>query len=106
MINNLDELKKILKEINDKDINFIPYFYTKKEDRPDITDEFVKEKIKDIDNTLGFQYQIVKEKERYRIGIKLSNKYKLVVIAEIKEKGLNIITAWKTSRKWQKAIQK
>jgi len=106
MINNLEELKKFLKKIKQKDISFIPYFYTKKEERPDITENLIREKIKDIESILGYQYQIVKRKERYRVGIKLSNRYNLVIIIEIKEKGLNIITAWKTSRKWQKAIQK
>jgi hypothetical protein len=42
---------------------------------------------------------------RYGIGISLSRKYSLVVVAEIGE-SLNIKTSWKTSRKWQKAIQK
>ena len=64
------------------------------------------DKIKDTKNILGYQYQTIREKRRYRIGIKLSNRYTLVIITEIEEKGLNIITAWKTSRKWQKAIQK
>jgi hypothetical protein len=103
---NLKEFKKLVEGIKEEDINFVSYFYTKKEERPDITDKLVREKLKDLGKILGVQKQRIKGKERYRVGIKLSNRYTLVVICETKEKGLYIITAWKTSRKWQKAIQK
>lgn len=92
MINNLCELKEFIKKTNKEDISFSPYFHLKKEERPEITEELIRNNIIELDNILGFQKQIVNKKERYRIGIKL--------------KGLNIITSWKTSRKWQKAIQK
>jgi hypothetical protein len=55
---------------------------------------------------LGFQDQSKNNVEQYRIGVKISEKYDLVAVFEIKDKVLNIITAWKTSRKWQKAVQK
>jgi len=103
---DLDEFKEFIKKMDREDISFISYFYLKRDERPEITEELIRDKIKDLDNILGFQKQIVNKKERYRIGIRLSSRYTLVIILEIKEKGLNIITSWKTSRKWQKAIQK
>ncbi|MFQ5531468.1 MAG: hypothetical protein ACE5ES_02525 [Candidatus Nanoarchaeia archaeon] len=106
MIINFEDLKKFLNKVNKENIHFIPYFYMKKQERPYISENLVKEKIKDINNILGFQRHVVKGEYRYRVGIKLSGRYTLVVVCEIKDKDLNIITAWKTNRKWQKSIQK
>lgn len=106
MAETLEELKKILKNLKKEDIIFKPYFYTKNLERPYLNEEFVIQSLKNINNLMGFQKQLTKGEQRYRIGIKLSNKYALVIVSQIKDKNLYIITAWKTSRKWQKAIQK
>ena len=66
----------------------------------------IKNSIKSIDNLIGFQKQIVKNETLYRIGIRLSNKYTLVIVFKIEDKTLYILTAWRTYRKWQKSIQK
>jgi len=105
-IKTLDELKRFLTFLNIEEIKFVPYFYTKKKERPYITEDLIRNKLKSIKDILGFQRQVVKNKVRFRIGIRLSGRYTLVVVSEPKEKCLYIITAWKTSRKWQKQIQK
>jgi hypothetical protein len=101
----LEELKKIIKE-KIENFEFVPYFSSKFEQRPYLTKELVKSSLEDFDNYLGFQRHFVKGTSRFRIGIKLSGKYVLVVVLEMEKEHLNIVTAWKTSRKWQKAIQK
>ena len=101
------ELKKFLEDINKEDIHFKKHFYDKQElDRKFLSEELVIKTLKNITNFLGFQDQSKSTLEKYRIGIKLSGKYNLVVVCELRNKSLYIITSWKTSRRWQKAIQK
>ncbi|MFH1500431.1 MAG: hypothetical protein ABIE22_00615 [archaeon] len=101
------ELKNFLKEIKGKEIIFKPHFYDKqRQDRLYLSEELIINSLKDPDKFLGFQDQSKENVEKYRIAIKLSGSYNLVIICEIKNKSLYIITSWKTSRKWQKAIQK
>ncbi len=106
MVETLEELKKILKDLKKREIIFKSYFYTKNIERSYLNEDLIIKSLKDVNNLMGFQKQLIKGEERYRMGIKLSNKYSLVIVAQIKNKNLNIITAWKTSRKWQKAIQR
>ena len=106
MINNVEKMKKFLGELEKENIIFKPHFYHKIKDRPYLDEQLIIESLKNVDSLLGFQKQISEDNEKYRIGIKLSGNYDLVIIAEIKDKNLYIITAWKTSRKWQKSIQK
>lgn len=106
MVKDINELKNLFKNIKNGGIIFSPYFYSKLADRPYINEKLVINAIKNIENLMGFQKQIINGEERYRIGIKLSNKYTLVIIIRAPNKSLYIITAWKTSRKWQKSIQK
>ena len=107
MTKTKEELKKFLQEIESEEIKFTSHFYDKQaEDRKYLSEELITKSLKDTQNFLGFQDQSRDNKEKYRIGIKLSGKYDLVVVCEAKDKVLNIITAWKTNRRWQKSILK
>lgn len=107
MAKNEKELKEFLNNLNNEDIHFKSHFYDKQEaDRKYLTEDIVIKALKNTTSFLGFQDQTKDNLEKYRIGIKLSGRYDLVVICEVKDKSLYIITSWKTSRKWQKAIQK
>jgi hypothetical protein len=107
MAKNEAEIKNFLKEIKKEDILFKPHFYEKKrEDRKYLSEEEIIKILKEADKFLGFQDQSRINHEKYRMGFKLSGKYNMAIIGEIKDKTLYIITAWKTSKKWQKAIQK
>ena len=102
-----ERLKDFLKNIKEEDILFKKHFYEKKEkDRQYLNETLIIKSLKNINNLQGFQKQIINNEEVYRIGIKLSNKYNLVIISKIKAKNLYIITAWKTNIKWQKSVQK
>ena len=103
---DIEELKKFIESLKEENIIFKQYFYNKIRDRPYLNDKEIKKTIKDNKNLLGFQHQVIKNEERYRIGFRLSGKYNLVIVIKIKGINLYIITAWKTNRKWQKAIQK
>ncbi len=101
-----EELKEYLERIKKDKIIFKKHFYDKKEtDRKYLNEELVISSLRDIKNFIGFQDQS-EEIEKYRIAVKLSGRYNLVIVCEIKDKNLYIITAWKTSRRWQKAMQK
>lgn len=101
------ELKSFLRGIKEENIIFKPHFYEKKEkDRQYLDKNLIINCLKDESNFQGFQEQIINSEKRYRIGIKLSSKYNLVIIFKIESKNLYIITAWKTNRKWQKTMQK
>jgi len=101
------ELKKFLENVNREDIHFTNHFYDKQQfDRKYLSEDLTIKSLKDIKNFLGFQNQSKDNKEKYRIGIKLSGKYNLVVICEVRDKSLYIITTWKTNRRWQKSTQK
>ena len=106
MVKNEVELKEFLNQLKREDITFKKHFYDKQQDRQYLSEELIVKSLKDLGNILGIQDQSKDGIERYRIGIKLSSNYDLVVICEIKDKNLYITTAWKTSRKWQKSIQK
>lgn len=101
------ELKSFLGDIKEENIIFKPHFYEKKEkDRQYLSKNLIINCLRDEKNIQGFQKQIINNEERYRIGIKLSSKYNLVIIFKIESKNLYIITAWKTNRRWQKTMQK
>lgn len=101
----LNELKRMISEkINN--ISFSPHFYEQAKKRPYLSESLIIDSLKKFDSYFGFQIQEVKGELRYRIALVLSNKYNLVVVLEIIEEGLNIITAWKTNKTWQKTMQK
>jgi len=107
MFEKLNDLKEFLRKLDEDSISFSSHFSEKSEiDRAYLTKDLVKSCLKDIEKISGFQSQKIKNEERYRIGIQLSNKYNLVIICKILRKGLYIITAWKSNRKWEKTIQK
>ena len=104
---SFEKVKKFLEELNQENLKFKKHFYDKVKERP-ISEAMVREHLKKTDRLLKVEEQPSKREgeEKYKLWIKLSNKYSLVVIAAISKKDLYIITSWNTDRKWQKAIQK
>jgi len=96
-----------LEELEDSHIYFKEHFYDRSLERP-ISEELVKKNLKNIEKLLAVEEQPARQKseEKYKIWIKLSNKYNLVLIIAIEQKNLYIITGWNSNRKWQKSIQK
>ncbi|MAE42988.1 hypothetical protein CMO93_04400 [Candidatus Woesearchaeota archaeon] len=106
-MSSFEKVKKFLKELKEENIHFKKHFYDKVKERP-ISEEMIREYIKKTDRLLKVGEQPSKREgeEKYKLWIKLSNKYSLVVIVAISKKDLYIITSWNTDRKWQKSIQK
>jgi hypothetical protein len=102
-----EELKAFLINLSKNEIIFRKHFYDKKEeDRPYLNEEMIVNALKDTSNIEDIQNQSNAQEEKYLLRIKLSNNYSLVIISKIEGKNLYIITSWKTSKKWQKSVQK
>jgi len=106
-MSHLEKIKKFLNEVSQDNIIFKKHFYDRIEKRP-ISEGLVREYLKKTDKLLKVEEQQPKRQgeEKYKLWIKLSNKYSLVVIVTISKKNLYIITSWNTNRKWQKSIQR
>ena len=101
------KIKKFLDNLKDENIHFKKHFYDRAKDRP-ISEQLIRTNLRKTNKLLNVEeLQSKRERERkYKLWIKLSNKYSLVIVSVVSEKDLYIITAWNTDRKWQKQIQK
>lgn len=108
-MSDLEKIRKFLEEIKDENIKFKAHFYDSinVQERP-INEGLVRKYLKKPANLINVeeQHSKLQGEEKYKLWLKMSNKYSLVVIAVASGKDLYIITAWNTDRKWQKAIQK
>jgi len=93
--------------LKDENIKFKHHFYERVAERP-ISEELVRNYLKKTEHLLNVEQQQSKNdgEKKYKLWIKMSNKYSLVVIAAISGKDLYIITGWNSDRRWQKEIQK
>ncbi len=106
-MSSFEKVKKFLEEMKDENIHFKEHFYDKVKERP-ISERLLRNYLKKTDKLLKVDKQLSRRQgeEKYKLWIKLSNKYSLVVVVAISNKDLYIITSWNTNRKWQKSIQK
>ena len=106
-MDNLEKIKTFLKSLKQENIRFKKHFYDKIKERP-ITEELVRAYLNKTERLLMVEElssKVINE-QKYKIWIKLSNRYSLIVVAVISGKDLYIITAWNTDRKWQKEIRR
>jgi len=103
----LENVKEVLNNIAAENIVFKDHFFDKIKERG-ISEELVRSFLKKTDKLLSVEEQPSRKEgeSKYKLWIKLSQRYSLVVIIAIAKKDLYIITAWKTDRRWQKSIQK
>lgn len=108
LMSDLEKIKNFLNEITDDRIKFKPHFYKQIKNRLSVTEGLVRSCLKDPKRLLEVEQQKAKieEEEKYKLWFRMSNKYTLVTIAVKSEKGLYIVTAWNSDKRWQKAIQK
>ena len=92
---------------NAENIKFKHHFFERVRERP-ISEEMVRKYLKKTNHLVNVENQPSRNEgeEKYKIWLKLSNKYSLVLIVAIRKKDLYIITGWNTNRKWQKSIQR
>ena len=99
----LNEVKKFLESLNQNDIIFHPHFYKRSLDRP-IDESMIRSFLSQIDKLEKIEQG--KEENRFKLWFKMSNKYSLVLIIEIYiSKGLKVISAWNSDRKWQNKLR-
>ena len=106
-MSSFERVKKFLEEVEKDNIKFKKHFGDRVQKRP-INQGMAIKLLKQKDKLLKVEDQPARSEgeEKYKIWLKLSNKYSLVLIVAIRKKDLYIITGWNTNIKWQKSIQK
>ncbi|HOR52756.1 MAG TPA: hypothetical protein PLE51_03785 [Candidatus Pacearchaeota archaeon] len=99
----LNEVKKFLGGISQEKIIFDSHFYKRILDRP-INEGMIRSFLMQLDKLE--KIEIGKKENRFKLWFKMSRKYFLVVIIEIYiSKGLKVISAWNSNRKWQNKLK-
>jgi len=106
-MSSFQRVKEFLENVEQENIKFKQHFFDRVQERP-ISKEMARKCLKQTNLLLKVEDQPARTEgeEKYKLWIKLSNKYSLVLIVAIRKKVLNIITGWNTDRKWQKSIQR
>jgi len=100
---DIKNVKVFLERLNQDEIIFDPHFYKRIQERP-INESMIRSFLSQI-NKLE-KIELGKGKDRFKLWFKLSGKYSLVLIIEIRtSKGLKVISAWNTNRKWQDKLK-
>ncbi len=98
----LKEVKVFLERLDQDSINFDPHFYKRTIERP-VNEGLVRNFLGRIDRLEKIEYGKI---GRFKLWFKMSSKYSLVLIVEIKEtKELKVVSAWNTNRKWQDKLK-
>jgi hypothetical protein len=99
----LNEVKRFLEELNQDNITFDKHFYKRSSDRP-IDESRVRSFLSQIDNL--DKIETGKGENRFKLWFKMSRKYSLILIVEVYiSKGLKVISAWNSNRKWQNKLR-
>ncbi len=99
----LKEVGKFLEDLNQDRITFDPHFYKRSKKRP-INEGMVRSFLSQIDRLEKIEKG--KGENRFKLWFKMSRRYSLVLIIEIEvSKGLKVISAWNSNRKWQKKLR-
>jgi len=99
----IKEVKEFLEKLNQNNIIFDSHFYKRSEERP-VDEGMVRNFLSQINKLEKIEQG--KGKDRFKLWFKMSRKYSLVLIVEVKiEKGLKVISAWNTDRKWQNKLK-
>ncbi len=86
-MSSLEHVKRFLETVKDENIIFKHHFYERITERP-ISETLVRKYIKRTERLLKVEEQPARkvDEEKYRIWIKLSNKYDLVLVIAISNK--------------------
>ena len=96
-------MKKFLENLDQSNIVFHPHFYRRCSERP-IDEGMVRKFISKLDRLEKIERG---NGERFKFWFKMSGKYSLVLIVEIfSSKGLKIISAWNSNRRWQEKLRR
>lgn len=99
----IKDIQEFLEKLNQDNIFFDPHFYKRIGERP-INEDMIRSFLSQINKLEKIEHG--KEENRFKLWFKMSGKYSLVVIIEMEfSKGLKVISAWNTSRKWQDKLK-
>jgi hypothetical protein len=99
----IENIRIFLKKLDNREIEFDKHFYKRAGERP-INEGLIR-------SFLARPQRLEKvekgREERYKLWFKMSRKYSLVLIIEPRiSKGLKVISAWNTNRKWQDKLKR
>ena len=99
----LKEVKEFLERLNQDNITLDSHFYKRSGERP-INESMIRSFLSQI-NKLE-KIELGKGKDRFKLWFKMSRKYSLVLIIEVSfTKGLKVISALNTNKKWQDKLK-
>jgi hypothetical protein len=99
----LKEVKSFLERLNQKDISFDIHFYRRVRERP-VSESMARSFLVRLDKLEKVEQG--KTEDRFKLWFRMSRKYYLVLIIEVKDsKDLKVISAWNSNRKWQKKLR-
>ena len=99
----LKEIKNFLENLNQNKVVFDVHFYKRTKERP-VNESMIRSFLSQINKLEKIEKG--KEKDRFKLWFKMSNKYSLVLIIEIDiSQNLKVISAWNTNRKWQDKLK-
>jgi|SRR3989338_3563247 len=99
----LKEVKGFLEKLNQNDILFDTHFYKRTKERP-VNEGMIRSFLCQTNKLEKVEWG--KEKDRFKLWFKMSRKYLLAIIIEALPKGLKVISAWNTNRKWQDQLKR
>ncbi len=97
------DVRKFIENLNQDNISFISHFYKRTGERP-INEGMVRSYLSEPGKLEKIERG--KPQDRFKLWFKMSRKYSLVLIIEITlSKGLKVVSAWNSNRKWQKKLK-
>ena len=99
----LNEVKSFLEKLDQDNIGFDSHFYKRTGERP-ISESMIRSFLSQVNKLEKIEQG--KSSDRFKLWFKMSSKYSLIVIIEIQiSKGLKVISAWNSDRKWQDKLR-
>jgi len=99
----LKEVKIFLEHLSQEDIAFDSHFYKRSQERS-IKEGMIRSFLSQLNKLEKIEQG--KGENRFKLWFKMSSKYSLVTIIEIDiSKGLKVISAWNSNKKWQRQLK-
>ena len=101
-IMELKDVKRFIEKLDQDEVVFDSHFYRRCKERP-IDEGMVRNFLFKVDKLERIEEG---NNGRFKLWFKMSGKYSLVLIVEIFiSKGLKVVSAWNSDRKWQKKLK-
>lgn len=100
----LKEIKEFIEKLDQNNISFDSHIYKRSRERP-INEGMIRNFLYKANKLEKVEHG--KGKNRFKLWFKMSSKYSLVLVVEVNiSKGLKVISAWNTYRKWQLKLRR